>query len=76
MPKIRLKGIINGELVTIVVLFLVGFEGRSRLGNANDSFWYSKVRGIAFFNGRRGGEISSSHIQVLGAIIVLGSLLV
>lgn len=76
MPKIRLKGIINGELVTIVVLFLVGFEGRSRLGNPNDSFWYSKVRGIAFFNGRRGREISSSHIQVLGAIIVLGSLLV
>lgn len=51
-PKIRPKGIIDGELVIIIVLFLVGFEGGSRLGNPNDNFCDKEMRCITFFNGK------------------------
>ncbi|KAF1865865.1 hypothetical protein Lal_00023540, partial [Lupinus albus] len=56
-PKIRPKGIVDGQHVNIPVLLLVGPEERRRL----DGYWFKDARCPCFFSVRRGRENASSQ---------------
>ena len=53
-PKIRPKGVVDGQHVNIPVLPLVGLEGRRRLGSPKDGYRFKDTRCPYFFRVRRG----------------------
>ena len=43
-PKMRSKGVVDGQRVNIPVLFFIDNEGRRRLSEPGVGFWFKRIR--------------------------------